>query len=97
MVTAWTEDLDQSGAYPALVLGIHNGSAQDVFGVSQSVSGVQGTFVRSLGSMGPGETRDVRVSLPASNGLIDDLCRAVVVKMERWGQPAKRAEDATAA
>jgi hypothetical protein len=67
LVSAWMEDVDLgSGPYPALVLAVRNGSDQAVYSVSLSAAvGVRGTFVRWLSSMGPGEEREVRVSLPA--------------------------------
>lgn len=67
LVAGWAEDL-RLGAwpFPEVVLRVRNGSELPVYEVSiRAAYGVVGTFVQHLGSMGPDETRELRIQLPA--------------------------------
>lgn len=67
LVSAWTEDflLDRR-PFPILIILVKNGSEQVIYSVHISVlAGVRGTFTRYLGSMGPGELREVPIPLTA--------------------------------
>src|SRR6266581_4516813 len=66
-VFGWQEDLDLGAKpFPELVLRIRNEGEEPVHDVKLRVPvGVGGTFVRDLHSMGPRETQEVRVAIPA--------------------------------
>jgi hypothetical protein len=66
-VFGWQEDLDLGAKpFPELVLRVRNEGEEPVHSVKLRVPvGVGGTFVRDLHSMGPGETQEVRVAIPA--------------------------------
>jgi hypothetical protein len=68
LVAGWAEDFDfEAKPFPEVVLMVRNGSDLPVYEVSiRAGYGVVGTFVRNIGSMGPDETRELRIQLPAS-------------------------------
>lgn len=67
LVSSWTENLLLNRQpFPVLITLVKNGSGQAIYSVQLSVAvGVRGTFTRYLGSMGPGELREVPIPLPA--------------------------------
>ena len=67
LVSAWTEELLlERKPFPVLIVLVKNGSEQVIYNVHISVlAGVRGTFTRYLGSMGPGELREVPIPLTA--------------------------------
>lgn len=63
MVSTWWSDvLNEADAQPTLLILVRNGSTEPVYGVIVRVEvGVRGTYVREVGVMGPGETRELQV------------------------------------
>jgi len=52
---------------PELIYLVRNASDEPVYGVvMNAMCGVHGTFVRFLGTLGPGEARELRIRLPGS-------------------------------
>ncbi len=66
LVAGWAEGFRFAGVpFPEVVLRVRNGSDLPVYEVSiRAAYGVVGTFVRQLGSIGPDETRELRIQLP---------------------------------
>jgi hypothetical protein len=67
LVAGWTSGYLTTGdPYPEIHVRIRNGSFLPVYQLSMKVAaGVRGTFVRFLNAMGPDETREFRIILPA--------------------------------
>jgi hypothetical protein len=88
LVAAWEEDLDlEAKPFPQVVLMVRNGSDLPVYNVSiQAALGTRGTFVRGLGSMGPGETRELRIALPSppSADVITPAVTFADAGQQRW-------------
>lgn len=60
--TWWSDVLHEPEPQPVLVILVRNGSAEPVYGVLVRVQvGVRGTYVRQVGVLGPGETRELQV------------------------------------
>jgi hypothetical protein len=66
LVSTWLGNvLKERDVQPILVILVCNGSAEPVYGVAMQVEvGVRGTFVRDLGVLGPGETRELQIEVP---------------------------------
>jgi len=76
LVAAWLSEMTPAGeltepsAYQGTnvvddVVLVRNGSDHPVYAVAvQLVVGVRGTFVRRVGVLGPGETRELRIKVP---------------------------------
>ncbi len=65
-IAAWMEEMTRGGTPPhELSYLIRNQSDEPVYDVRlRAPCGVRGTFVRWLGTMGPGEARRLRIKLP---------------------------------
>ena len=63
LVSAWWSDvLREKEPQPVLVILVRNGSAEPVYAAEVRVEvGVRGTYVRHVGVLGPGETRELQV------------------------------------
>jgi hypothetical protein len=70
LVAGWMEYLDlEARPFPELVIMVRNGSDLPVYEVGfQVMVGTSGTFVRYIGSLGPYETREFRIPIPATSG-----------------------------
>ena len=66
LVSAWLSDyLPESQPFPELVILVRNGSAEPAYSVNVNVDvGPRGAFTRRLGTLGPGETRELRIAIP---------------------------------
>src|SRR5207245_3213192 len=66
-VTAWMHDMKpMDRPHPLVVVRARNGNDTPIYGVTvQTHTGIRGIFVRWLGTMGPGETREFTILLPA--------------------------------
>jgi hypothetical protein len=73
LVAAWVSETTPAGVTGGpnptslfdFVVLVRNGSDQPVYAVAvQLVLGERGTFVRKLGVLGPGETRELRITVP---------------------------------
>jgi hypothetical protein len=67
LVAAWLHLYEaDTQPYPELRIRIRNGSELPIYAVALNINvGVRGTFVRQPGAMAPGETRELRVQIPA--------------------------------
>lgn len=77
-VTAWVQDyLATEKPYPLIVLRVANNNPTAIYHVALNLNvGVRGRFCRWLNTLGPYETREIKIPLPGSprsNLLIPDV------------------------